>query len=373
MYLQRDRVALATGRLRTGPNLSRTCPPKVSSRNAAVRPHARKVAWTRFHITSQPQYISPVCYFSYVYSSSVAFRNLNYNPFRSNLIAERIMESFAEITAGFDTIKKLYDHGVNPLDAIRDVGQMALSLIIEHPRRGLDKEYIVFGSPDSPEGVTRPIRSDLFIPDASEYASAWNAMVSTMGTEDLNVASANAALYTCIQSFAGVYDLYKRGARKTPGTFFEIMVGSLLSEITGSSRGKQVTLNVGGESVTIPTDIYFEDYNLVVATKTSSRDRIIQPWSHQLLLDRITERIGYPPFTSILCLVGEVQLGKTEEKPCYQVCVPNQVKLYQEHVAKLAGLYYLDPPAAYLALHDAGIITVATIGTLLTGDLLKTI
>ena len=33
-----------------------------------------------------------------------------------------------------------------------------------------------------------------------------------------------------------------------------------------------------------------------------------------------------------------------------EICVPEQWRAYQQYVAKISGLYYLDPPIAYLNL-----------------------
>jgi hypothetical protein len=48
--------------------------------------------------------------------------------------------------------------------------------------------------------------------------------------------------------------------------------------------------------------------------------------------------------------------------------VANTIVLYQLHVAKLAGIYYLDPPPSYLVA-KANFPHVATFGELLAMDL----
>jgi hypothetical protein len=281
------------------------------------------------------------------------------------------MISFNDVSGQFETIKKLYDAGGNPLVAIREAGAAALTLVTAHPRIELADGYLSYGTRGTAAGICRPIRDDLYIASPTDFVEKWNAMVADLGESHLSVADADRVLYTCIQSFAAAYDLFRRASRKTPGTFFEIMVGSVLSAAAGGmARSKQVVLQVDDEPVTVPTDIYFEPLHLIVATKTSTKDRIVQPWGHQLLLDRIGAKLEMTPFRSILCAVGEVQLAKEgNARMCYPVCVPKQVKLYQQHVAQLTGLYYLDPPRGYLNLNDAGIIPVRTMGTMLGGQL----
>jgi hypothetical protein len=252
------------------------------------------------------------------------------------------------------------------LNRLEAIGSASLEILAEYSRRDLIDGYVSIGNNKRGGNWSRPVRADQFIDDVRRYRAAWRAMCSEIEEGILDIANTNAALYTTIQALACAYDLKSRGSRKTPGTFFEILIGSIMSQRLKSPRAKQVIVEVEGESVIVPTDIFFESRRLIVATKTSSRDRIIQPWGHQLLLDRISDSLTAPRYSSVLCLVGEVQLGRDEKKPCYPVCVPKQVTLYQKHVAQMKGLYYLDPPKAYLALSELGIIPVKTIGDLLS-------
>lgn len=252
------------------------------------------------------------------------------------------------------------------LKKLEAIGSASLKILADYSRRDLIDGYVSIGDKKHGGNWSRPVRADRFIDDAKRYRAAWRAMCSEIEEGSLDIANTNAVLYTTIQALACAYDLKSRGSRKTPGTFFEILVGAIMSQRLKSPRAKQVIVEVEGESVIVPTDIFFESRRLIVATKTSSRDRIIQPWGHQLLLDRIADSLKAPRYSSVLCLVGEVQLGRDEKRPCYPVCVPKQVTLYQKHVAQMKGLYYLDPPKAYLALSEQGIIPVKTIGDLLS-------
>jgi hypothetical protein len=285
---------------------------------------------------------------------------------------EESLSFHLDVAGRYKKLKSAHDLGCADPNEVRNLGLAAHSLLFTtYPKLNPlgEGDYFTFGDIKSQAGVSRPIRTELFIVDPDEFESRWNAMVSSVGNTEADRRESNRAIYTCIQAFAASYDLFNRGARKTPGTFFEIILGSLLSIRISGKREKQVILKVNGETATVPTDIYFPSANFVVAAKVSTRDRIVQAWSHQLLLDNIGSVLGLPPFRSILCVVGEVQLGNKPSQPYYPVTVQNQVALYQRHVAQLTGLYYLDPPAGYLALHKQGIIPVLTIGDLLHGEL----
>jgi hypothetical protein len=266
-------------------------------------------------------------------------------------------------------VKEAYE-GVSDtvLPSLRDIGLSALDMVTSYEKRDLIDGYVTYGDSDT-GNWSRPIRSDLIANSDDEFKADWTSMVAGLTAASPDINTTNRALYTCIQMFASAYDLCKRGSRKTPGTLLEVVIGTLLSQRLKLPRLKQISLEVEREPVTVPTDIYFESKRLAIAVKMSTRDRIIQPFGHQLLLNRITQSLNLRPIASVLCAVGEVQLGSQngKGKPCYAVCVPRQVTLYQKHVAQLSGLFYLDPPARYLELHTRGVIEVSTIGAFLSG------
>ena len=89
-------------------------------------------------------------------------------------------------------------------------------------------------------------------------------------------------------SFSSCYDLWKPGSRKTPGTLFEILLGSITAKfLTAYTRTKFISLPKTGESVS--TDIVFDlnEKGIVMPVKITTRERIVQPYEHQKILDSV--------------------------------------------------------------------------------------
>ena len=108
--------------------------------------------------------------------------------------------------------------------------------------------------------LSRPIRESMFVTDEDELEAGWEALVASTQPRsrryDARPSEINSVLYTVVNGFAVCYDLWRRGSRKTPGTFLEILVGSLVQAVTPTmTRRAHVPLLEPGESVS--TDIVF--------------------------------------------------------------------------------------------------------------------
>lgn len=218
--------------------------------------------------------------------------------------------------------------------------------------------------------LSRPVQLPLLIRHPQRLRSRWSAMCRAarpqeqrydMPQEDINV-----VLYSVSMAFALCYDLWRPSSRKTPGTFLEIVVGSLLQVvIPGKRRIAHVPLG-GGEMVS--TDIAFVDRDgskgLVVPVKITTRERIVQPFAHQRILDSV---FGEHSFRSVLVCVSEMQ--RKRDEGANAICVPGTIRLFQRHLAALSGLYYLDPPERYLQPDVTAHVAVRTLGSLLADDL----
>ena len=177
-------------------------------------------------------------------------------------------------------------------------------------------------------------------------------------------------MYTSIISFSACFDIWKPKSRKVPGTHFEILVGSLLTQLIPKfSRSKFISLPKQTEKVT--TDIVFDngEIGLIFPAKITTRERIVQPYAHQRILDSIFGESRYK--TCLLC-VSETQ--RDDRKALVNdICVPGTIKLYQDHLSKLSGLYYLDPPKRYTDSDITDRINVGDYGQLFRTDLNKLI
>ncbi|WP_425992189.1 hypothetical protein, partial [Brevundimonas sp. TWP2-3-2] len=99
-------------------------------------------------------------------------------------------------------------------------------------------------------------------------------------------------------------------------------------------------------------------YSIVVPLKITTRERIVQPFAHQRILDG---RFGAGRYRSMILCVSETQLD-AKTSTVKQICVPGTIKLFQRYLASVEGLYYADPPARYLHKDVTSVITVGTVG-----------
>jgi len=282
------------------------------------------------------------------------------------------------IRALFTEVKRGYDLGENRLRELGELGVACLNVLARESsivNQGTaqfgdaEKEYIAW---DAPPRRSRPIRKDLFIAEPKKFAATWKKMLKAIDPKQMRLPfrQTDAALYTATQSFSCVIDLLQRGSRKVPGTHFEVLIGSFLGAVTGLNRGKQV--QIPGEACTVPTDIVLlrnrgdDGPVLVVPTKITTRERVVQPFVHQRILDEV---FGHGKYRSVLVMVSEVQRDDAGRRGLNEICVPNQVGLYQKHLGQLSGFYYLDVPGAYAKADFAQQLPVRTVGKLLGSDL----
>jgi hypothetical protein len=277
----------------------------------------------------------------------------------------------------FAELKIKYESGVPSLDQFGEFGVSCLKLLrgitLIHQGstklQGVIKDYLAYEI----DGVrSRPIRSDLYISDPGNFEKEWTRFTKMTDDSDLDTACklANSVIYTLIQSFSSLIDIYKPGSRKTPGTLFEMIVGVILVNVSGLKMSKQIP--VPGERYMVPTDIVLLQPpgvlkpNLVIPTKITTRERIVQPFAHQRILDEV---FGPEKYKSILVMVSELQRDDEGQKGLNEICVPNQIGMYQKYLGHLSGMYYLDVPNAYAISEFSKTIPVRTFGELLYKDL----
>jgi hypothetical protein len=148
-------------------------------------------------------------------------------------------------------------------------------------------------------------------------------------------------------------DLEKQGDQKTPGTFFEYLICHLLSRQLGLAPRTQIEVLNLDRPATLPTDWIFDlgvdRPKLHVPVKTSTRERVIQVWAHQRVLDGA---YGVGKFLGLLVCLAETKLDH-KKLEVVEICLPGQWKIYQGFIAPMKRVYYLDLPKPYEALNDA--------------------
>ena len=218
---------------------------------------------------------------------------------------------------------------------------------------------------------SRPIRNDLMLINVDDFEDIANEFIKNLS--DLNYSSgegklaATKVIYTSVMAVAACFDLWKPGSRKTPGTYFEVLMGGVFNSFLPEcgmqkfipiyDENNQVTSNVSTDLVVFDPKA---TKGAVIPLKITTRERIVQPYAHQRILDS-----RYPGrFRSFLTCISETQLV-LKSKSVNQICVPGTVKLYQEHLSELSGIYYADIPQRYASNDLQQIVPVKNIGDLL--------
>lgn len=249
--------------------------------------------------------------------------------------------------------------------------------------------YHVFGVANA---VSRPVRPDIYLADPGDFAASYklfgdNLHAGPEGWGDAEIRLANSVVYTSVMAVACCYDLWQRGSRKTPGTVFEILMASLLQQMLPKAAfSKHIPLaallgeeeaaaeEVGAELEapdddggpgSVSTDLVIKrtaesNTGIVIPLKITTRERIVQPFAHQRILD---SAFGAGVFRSLLVCISETQLDD-KTTSVKQVCVPGTVKLFQKYLAPMAGLYYCDVPQRYAAADMQRVIPVQSVGHL---------
>jgi hypothetical protein len=298
----------------------------------------------------------------------------------------------------FDKTKKSYDAQEQPINGIRDTAiacidtLQRLSPIAYGGCSG--KEYSIF---EDNKNKSRPFLEPLFIANINEFSLLWAELINSTNTKqhrfNLDEKKATRVIYSAVMSFSICYDLYKPKSRKTPGTFFEIILGTLLSILLPEAkRTKHITLpsinevdledlleldssnseedeNTDSSNASkVSTDIVFSLPNgkgIIIPAKITTRERIVQPFAHQRILD---SALGSGRYISLITCVSETQRDD-KKNSVNEICVPGTIALFQQHLAKIDGIFYLDPPPRYLSLSQAGIIDITSLGFLVTEGL----
>src|SRR5438046_2364030 len=153
-------------------------------------------------------------------------------------------------------------------------------------------------------------------------------------------------------SYCCATDILKTGDQKTPGTFFEILIGPLVARSLGLNPEQQIKVPTLDLDITLPTDFVFDlgpgKNRVHLPIKTSTRERVVQVWAHQRVLDGMH---GVARFKGVL--VAMTETNKQKDVSVVEVCLPNQWMAYQMYIAQMFRIYYLDLPQAYLRLADA--------------------
>lgn len=279
-----------------------------------------------------------------------------------------------KIAAYTKEAKKIYDKGGVPIGLIGEIADYCIRLLqnISTPSYSTQiagKEYFVFQGNNE---YSRPILKDLYILEPSKFEKQWNTLCQAIDDgkiQSLPKEIANSVIYTAAMSYSACFDIWKKKSRKTPGTYFEILAGSFLTLVLGWDYKRSKFISLPDQVENVSTDIVFEngEIGIVIPAKITTRERIVQPYAHQRILDSI---FGAGRYKSVLLCVSETQRDD-DNSQVNEICVPGTIKLFQQHLAKLSGIYYLDPPSRYMKEDLKDVVKVATFGDLITKDIFE--
>lgn len=301
-----------------------------------------------------------------------------------------------EVARAFNRAKKLYDakredDRGQALEAALAVGKLCLETLA---REAVLDNYGNFRGANGPvpyhaatylDSVSRPYLDGLFTADPATFEAEGQEFAADMVARRSNPQLHARVIYTVMTAFSLCFDLWKPGSRKTPGTFFEVLIGSAaIHRFPGVTLSKHVKIeDVPGDDVdalvdvdgaegdavealkgdSVATDLVLTreagDRAAVIPLKITTRERIVQPFAHQ----RILSSAFGDKYASFIACISEVQRdGVTTSVK--QVCVPGTVALFQKHMAAVNGLYYADVPERYARADLQAVLPVKSIGHL---------
>ncbi|WP_058867016.1 hypothetical protein [Chloracidobacterium thermophilum] len=203
------------------------------------------------------------------------------------------------------------------------------------------KEYFSFSKDNV---VARPANKKFFLirPDmVSRLWKRWQA--ETITPVEFGQLTYTVALAPCL-----AMEIFDRQNKKGPATFFECYVGHLFARAVDVNPTKRARLPVHGQHVLMTMDFLMDigGKKVHLPVKMSSRERVVQAWVHQRLLN---EAYGSNAYQGILILFSETKLD-SRSLEVVEICVPDQWLVYQSFLARMNCIYYFDVPVRYQEL-----------------------
>ena len=220
----------------------------------------------------------------------------------------------------------------------------------------IGKNYIVFRKKRGKK-ISRPVNIDLYNegiePNASGnskieifWGNVLNQTISEQPARDITT-----ALYAIAMNYCCCADLID-GIKNNAGDYFEKLIGHLYSRHLNVCPSTQMNaVELDDTSIILPTDFIFNlgpnRPKFHVPVKTSTRERVVEVWVHQRILDGA---FGVGRFICLLTCIGETNLEKNMSVGI--TCVPYQWINYQLFVSQIKRAYYLDIPERYNDLNN---------------------
>lgn len=209
------------------------------------------------------------------------------------------------------------------------------------------KRYFAFSANEAPRLLSRPANEDIFITDRDFVLAQWDKWAKSKRQKPISLGAwYTAALAPCL-----AMELFDRQNKKGPATYFECLIGHIFARVLGVEPRKKASLLVGKKQVRLTMDFLFDRphaKSVHLPVKMSTRERVVQAWAHQRMLD---EAFGSGAYVGIMVLFCETKLD-SRNREVVEICVPDQWLAYQALLAKIKRIYYFDVPCRYQTLTD---------------------
>jgi len=235
--------------------------------------------------------------------------------------------------------------------AILDLCVRSLDFLVQHCERVElvsrvpGKQYFSYRQGGA---VARPANAALALEDTNIIRQLWGQWLASAITEDeFARLSYTIALAPCL-----AMEIFDRQNKKGPATYFECYIGHLFGRAIGGNPERRARLPVEGREVLLTMDFIFdvgmEHPRVHVPVKMSTRERVVQAWAHQRLLEAA---FGVNAYRGVMVLFSETKLD-SRSLEVVEICVPEQWLAYQSLLAKMDRIYYFDVPARYQNLTE---------------------
>lgn len=213
---------------------------------------------------------------------------------------------------------------------------------------GIGKEYFAFQNGTK---MSRAVNKNLFLDFDDNTPIAFLNNVISKTITDQTAEEITKACYTIAICFCCSIDMLKNSDQKTPGTYFEYLIGHLISVHLGVLPSTQLDVLNLDMKATLPTDFIFDlgenRPKFHVPVKTSTRERVVQVWAHQRVLDGV---YGTGRFWGLLSCLSETKVDRSKNIVT-EICLPDQWRVYQLFISQMKRIYYLDIPQKYEKLN----------------------
>ncbi len=271
----------------------------------------------------------------------------------------------ATLQQDYEAVKRAAGRGYGAADARNSIRQICRSTLqflaadaerVQLNSRVPGKSYFSYRTD---RDIARPANSALFIPDLARFDSYWSSWESrSLSAQQLGQLLYTAALAPCLGM-----ELFDKQNKKGPATFFECFVGNLVSTQLGREPTRTSSFRIANSNIRLTMDFLFAPQDgqpgVHLPVKMSTRERVVQAWSHQRMLDAF---YGARQYQGLMVLFSETKLD-SRNLEVVEICVPDQWLAYQTLLARMDDIYYFDIPTRYqqLANEHANLLRIEQI------------